>query len=89
MFDWILSVIQGFGLPGLAGLMILENVFPPIPSELVIPLAGFLSVVALGPDPRTERRARFRKVFGSVSGPGRIRPGRLSGHPVMPEIRRR
>ncbi len=43
MFDWILSVIEGFGLPGLFGLMLLENVFPPIPSELVIPLAGFLA----------------------------------------------
>ena len=43
MFDWILSVIDGFGLPGLFGLMLLENVFPPIPSELVIPLAGFLA----------------------------------------------
>ena len=43
MFDWILSVIESFGLPGLAGLMLLENVFPPIPSELVIPLAGFLA----------------------------------------------
>ena len=49
MFDWILSVIQGFGLPGLAGLMILENVFPPIPSELVIPLAGFLAAQGLLP----------------------------------------
>ena len=43
MFNWILSVIEGFGLPGLFGLMVLENVFPPIPSELVIPLAGFLT----------------------------------------------
>jgi membrane protein DedA with SNARE-associated domain len=43
MFDWILSVIDGFGLTGLFGLMLLENVFPPIPSELVIPLAGFLA----------------------------------------------
>lgn len=52
MFDWILTVIEGFGLPGLFGLMLLENVFPPIPSELVIPLAGFLSaqgVMALVP----------------------------------------
>jgi len=43
MFDWIFNVIEGFGLPGLFGLILLENVFPPIPSELVIPLAGFLS----------------------------------------------
>ena len=27
---------------GLAFLMLVENLFPPIPSELVLPLAGFL-----------------------------------------------
>ena len=29
------------GYPGVALLMFLENVFPPIPSELIMPLAGF------------------------------------------------
>lgn len=43
MFDWILSVMQSAGYAGLFFLMLLENVFPPIPSEVVIPLAGFLS----------------------------------------------
>lgn len=43
MFDWILSVMQSAGYAGLFFLMLLENVFPPIPSEIVIPLAGFLS----------------------------------------------
>ena len=31
------------GYPGLVMLMFLENVFPPIPSELIVPLAGFFS----------------------------------------------
>ena len=43
MFDWILSVMQSAGYSGLFFLMLLENIFPPIPSELIIPLAGFLS----------------------------------------------
>lgn len=43
MFDWILSVMQSAGYVGLFFLMLLENIFPPIPSELVIPLAGFLA----------------------------------------------
>jgi len=30
-----------FGLAGVALLMLLENVFPPVPSELIMPLAGF------------------------------------------------
>lgn len=41
MFDFITSWINQGGLPMVAFLMFLENVFPPIPSELVMPLAGF------------------------------------------------
>ncbi len=41
MFDWISGFIDSVGLIGIAFLMFLENVFPPIPSELIMPLAGF------------------------------------------------
>lgn len=41
MFDWILSAIGRAGLAGVALLMFLENLVPPIPSELIMPLAGF------------------------------------------------
>jgi membrane protein DedA with SNARE-associated domain len=41
MFDWISGFLETVGLPGVALLMFLENVFPPIPSELIMPLAGF------------------------------------------------
>lgn len=43
MFDWITSVITSFGYPGVVLLTFLENIFPPIPSELIIPLAGFVA----------------------------------------------
>ncbi|MFC0358972.1 MULTISPECIES: DedA family protein [Kytococcus] len=39
--EWITHTIETLGGPGLALLMLLETVFPPIPSELVLPLAGF------------------------------------------------
>lgn len=39
--QWIEQVIMAFGYPGLAALMLLENLFPPIPSEVVLPLTGF------------------------------------------------
>ena len=39
---WIADLIDGFGALGVALLMILENLFPPIPSELILPFAGFL-----------------------------------------------
>ncbi|SHJ00893.1 DedA family protein [Wenxinia saemankumensis] len=41
MFDWITGWIDSMGAFGVGLLMFLENVFPPIPSELVMPLAGF------------------------------------------------
>ena len=43
MFEWITGVIRQLGYTGVALLTFLENVFPPIPSELVIPLAGFVA----------------------------------------------
>lgn len=41
MFDWILYIIESGGYGGIFFLMVLENVFPPIPSEVILPLAGF------------------------------------------------
>ena len=41
MFGWIQHTMTTLGYPGVALLMFLENVFPPIPSELIMPLAGF------------------------------------------------
>jgi membrane protein DedA with SNARE-associated domain len=41
VFDWIVSLIDKAGYFGIALLMLLENVFPPIPSEVIMPLAGF------------------------------------------------
>lgn len=43
MFDWVLSVIEGWGYPGVFLLMLAENLFPPIPSEVIMPLAGYLA----------------------------------------------
>lgn len=41
MLGWISGFIEGGGAWAIAALMLLENVFPPIPSELIMPLAGF------------------------------------------------
>lgn len=43
MFDWILGIIETGGYGGIFFLMFLENLFPPIPSELIVPLAGYLA----------------------------------------------
>jgi membrane protein DedA with SNARE-associated domain len=43
MADWIIGTIESTGYFGIAFLMFLENVFPPIPSEFIMPLAGFMT----------------------------------------------
>ncbi len=41
MVQWINDLMTGLGYWGIGLLMFLENLFPPIPSELIMPLAGF------------------------------------------------
>lgn len=41
MIDWITQLVGSAGPAGVFLLMFLENLFPPIPSELIMPLAGF------------------------------------------------
>lgn len=41
MFDWITGFVRQGGYLGVFLLMLAENVVPPIPSELIMPLAGF------------------------------------------------
>lgn len=41
MVEWITQTMDTLGYWGIGWLMFLENVFPPIPSELIMPLAGF------------------------------------------------
>lgn len=41
MAGWAISVMEALGSPGVAVLVALENLFPPIPSEIILPLAGF------------------------------------------------
>lgn len=42
MVEWVTDLIQQSGHFGVFMLMFLENVFPPIPSEIILPLAGFM-----------------------------------------------
>lgn len=41
MEQWITETMKTLGYFGIGLLMFLENLFPPIPSELIMPLAGF------------------------------------------------
>lgn len=41
MTDWIIQTITDLGYVGIFLVMLAESIFPPIPSELIIPFAGF------------------------------------------------
>lgn len=41
IIDWIVSLMDTLGAPGVGIAILLENLFPPIPSEVVLPLGGF------------------------------------------------
>lgn len=43
LVDWVTSVVEALGYGGVSFLVALESLFPPIPSEVVLPLAGFVS----------------------------------------------
>lgn len=61
---WIEDAVKTGGYPALAGLILVENVFPPIPSELILPLAGF----SVGQGDLIYLFAVLAATFGSVAG---------------------
>lgn len=62
--DWAVETMDRFGSLGVALLIFLENVFPPIPSEVILPLAG---VAAAGPN-NTYAGMLIASIIGSVTG---------------------
>lgn len=46
MQSWLISIINQFGYLGIAFLILLENIFPPIPSELILTFSGFLTTMS-------------------------------------------
>lgn len=41
MLNWITNTVATLNYWGIALLMLLENIFPPIPLEIIMPLAAF------------------------------------------------
>lgn len=41
IIDWVVDLMDALGAPGVGVAIALENVFPPLPSEVFLPLAGF------------------------------------------------
>ncbi|KZB81995.1 DedA family protein [Amycolatopsis regifaucium] len=61
---WAVSLMDSLGGPGAAIIVGLDNLFPPIPSELVLPLAGF----SASQGTFTLVEALVWTTFGSVAG---------------------
>lgn len=43
MEDWIFNIIENYGYLGVFLIIVVENIFPPIPSEIVLPFSGFMT----------------------------------------------
>lgn len=41
MLDWLVGLMRTVSAPGVGFATALETVFPPVPSEAVLPLAGY------------------------------------------------
>jgi membrane protein DedA with SNARE-associated domain len=77
---WAVGLMESLGGPGAALVVGLDNLFPPLPSELVLPLAGFAAArgsFSLG-------AALFWTTLGSVAGAVVVYlAGALLGHDRM------
>ena len=40
---WMISIMNHYGYLGIALLILIENLFPPIPSEVILTFGGFLT----------------------------------------------
>lgn len=64
MAEWVIGFIRDHGYLGIAALMLAENLFPPLPSELIMPFAGYLAATG----DRNPVLVVLAGVIGSVVG---------------------
>ncbi|MFB9658658.1 DedA family protein [Glycomyces mayteni] len=64
IIGWVLDLITRFGEVGVGLALAIESVFPPIPSELILPVAGFLAYQ----DKMNFWLAMFFAALGSMAG---------------------
>ena len=79
MEEWIIETMQSMGEWGFIGILLLmaaENIFPPIPSELVLTCAGFLTTCSTLTRGQAIVSATLGSLLGAVIlyGLGRILP---------------
>ncbi|WP_413319573.1 DedA family protein [Agrococcus sp. 1P02AA] len=83
---WAVGLMDAIGAPGAAVAIAAENLFPPIPSEIILPLAGF----AASQGSFTIAEAIIWTTVGSVVGALALYLlGRLLGHERLAAIARK
>jgi membrane protein DedA with SNARE-associated domain len=84
--DWVFAIVDRLGAVGVGLLILLENVIPPIPSEVILPLAGFrartgaLNVVAVWPAATAGSLLGALLLYGLGAWLGYDRLHRLAAH---------
>ncbi|WP_173917497.1 DedA family protein [Halobacillus sp. Marseille-Q1614] len=60
MEDWLMGIINNYGYMGILVLIALENIFPPVPSEVILTFGGFVTT--------TSNLSIFGVVMASTAG---------------------
>src|SRR3990170_36447 len=75
--DWIVAFVETLGYPGIFLLMVVEGILTPIPSEFIMPFAGYLA--ALG---------RLDIVLVIVAGTAGAAIGNVVAYPIRARVGR-
>lgn len=66
MQNWLTQVIEQYSYLGIFLMMALENVFPPIPSEVILTFGGFMTTHSQLTVPGVILSATFGSVLGAI-----------------------
>ena len=85
MTDWVQDLIGGGSYLALTAILVLENLFPPIPSEIVLPFAGALVADGGMSYPGAVLAATAGSLIGALI---LYAVGRFGGRPLLYRYRR-
>lgn len=66
MIDWLTNIMNDFGYAGIILLIAIENIFPPIPSEVILTFGGFMTTTSELTIPGVVISATGGSVLGAV-----------------------
>lgn len=78
--EWITEVMATLGYPGLVFMMALESMIAPVPSEIVMPFAGFLIVEEKFTLVGAIIASSLGTLIGSLTG---YAMGKFGGYPIV------